>query len=281
MASAQGAGAGLRYMGVWTLDGNGFPLVSAASDDPTVPTRMRGAKAFTPNFPDGQIIQFTGDDVSQGQINLPPTELSNIELRTGIGNLDVDAILQGINVVSLAGGKIMGRETDQDGCLADVFLMGYQQAIDKDPASATFGMTVWHYYMVPKAQVRPYAGALEEGNASENRYVATPQKVSTYPWGIAFAALTEGFTEATVLEGFLSGAPMLAGWLGDGTEDEFNLDPAAIDEDLVKVYHRVALTGVVTDVTATVTVATNKITFASPPAADDLVFAFYPTAAGC
>jgi len=230
MASGQGGSGGLRYLGVWVLDSNGFPLVSAASDDPTVPTRMRGAKAFTPNFPDGVIIQITGDDIAQGQIQLSATELSSIELRTGIGNLDVDAVLQGINVVSLAGGKIIGRETDQDGCLADVFLMGYQQSIDKDPTSATFGMKMWHFYLVPKAQVRPYSGAMEEGNAGENRYVATPQKVMQYPWGIAFASGTEGFTEATVLEGFLPGAPLLAGWLGDGTEESHRRMQAAIDE---------------------------------------------------
>lgn len=281
MASGQGAGGGLRYLGVWPLDVNGFPLVAAASADPTVLTRMRMAKAFTPNFPDGQIITFTGDDMAQGQLNLPPTELSNIELRTGMGNLDVDAILQGVNAVSLSGGKISGRETDKDGCLATVLLMGYQQAIDKDPDSATYGQTVWRYYLVPMAQVRPYSGAMEEGNAGESRYIATPQKVNKYPWGIAFAALVEGFTEATVLEGFLDGAPMLAGWLGDGVEDEFTLSPAAVNDEQVQVFRRVALTGVVTDVTVTVTITTTKITFAVAPAEDDLIYAFYPTASGC
>ena len=281
MASGQGAGAGLRYMAVWALDDNGLPLVPSASDDPTIPARMRMAKAFTPNFPDGTVIQFTGDDLSQGQLNLPPTELSNIELRTGQGNLDVDAVLQGINAVSLGGGKIMGRETDQDGCLIDVFLMGYQQGIDKDPDSATYGNTVWHYYLVPIAQVRPYSGPFEEGNAFEARYVATPQKSDHYPWGMEFTALTEGFTEATVLEGFMNGAPMVAGWLGDGYEDVFNLDPAALDADDVEVFQYNHVSGAVTDVTATVVITTTTITFPAPVTADDLIYAFYPTAEGC
>ena len=281
MASGQGAGGGLRYFGVMALDDNNFPLVASASTDPTTLTRMRLAKAFTPNFPDGQVIQFTGDDAPQGQLNLPPTELSSVELRTGMANLDVDALLQGINIVDLAGGKLIGRETDKDGCLADVLLMGYQQSIDKDPNSASYGRTVWHYYLIPVAQVRPYSGPMEEGNAGESRYTATPQKVSKYPWGIAFSVSTEGFTEATTLEGFLDGAPMLAGWLGDGAETAFTLDPAALSTSTVKVYHRVNATGVVTDVTATVTITTTSITFGTAPAADDLVFAFYPTAAGC
>lgn len=281
MASGQGAGGGLRYMGVMALDDNNFPLVAAASATPTTLTRLRLAKAFTPNFPDGQVIQFTGDDAPQGQLNLPPTEMSNVELRTGMANLDVDALLQGINVVSLAGGKVIGRETDKDGCLADVLIMGYQQAVDKDPNSASYGGTVWHYYLVPVAQVRPYSGPIEEGNAGESRYTATPQKVAKYPWGVAFASGTEGFTEASTLEGFLDGAPMLAAWLGNAVLDTFTLSPAATDEDLVKVWHTVALTGVTTDVTATVTITTTSIEFAAAPAVDDIVVAFYPTAAGC
>lgn len=281
MASGKGAGGGLRYLGVWALDGNGLPLVPTASDDPTVPARMQMAKAFTPNFPDGTIITFTGDDMAQGQINLPPTELSNIELRTGMGNLDVDAVLQGVNVVSVSGGKIMGRETDKDGCLVDAFIMGYQQAIDKDSTSATYGQTVWHYYLVPIAQVRPYSGAMEEGNAGESRYVATPQKSNHYPWGMLFTELTDGYTEATVLEGYLNGAPMLAGWLADGYEAVFLLDPAALDVDEVQVWSRNPSTGVVTEVTSTVTIATDSITFAVAPAADTLIYAFYSTAEGC
>lgn len=281
MASGRGAGGGLRYMAVWALDDNGLPLVPSASDDPTTPARMQMAKAFTPNFPDGTVIQFTGDDLSQGQLNLPPTELSNIELRTGMGNLVVDAVLQGINTVAVAGGRIMGRETDKDGCLTDVFLMGYQQGIDKDADSATYGNTVWHYYLVPIAQVRPYSGPFEEGNAFESRYMATPQKSNHYPWGMLFADVTEGFTEATVLEGFMDGAPMLAGWLGDGYEDVFNLDPAALDATDVHVYRWNHTTGETTEVTAQVVITTTTITFPAPVTADDLVYAFYPTAAGC
>jgi hypothetical protein len=281
MASGRGAGGGLRYMAVWALDENGLPLVPAASDDPTIPARLEMAKAFTPNFPDGVVIQFTGDDLAQGQLNLPPNELSNIELRTGMVNLDVDAILQGVNAVALGGGQIMGRETDRDGCLTDVFLMGYQQGIDKDPTSTTYGNTVWHYYLVPIAQVRPYSGAMEEGNAFESRYMATPQKSQRYPWGVAFSAATEGFDEATVLEGFMNGAPMLAGWLGDGYETVFNLDPAALNVSEVHVYVWDSDTGIATEVTEDVTITTTTITFDAPVSADDVVYAWYPTSAGC
>jgi hypothetical protein len=281
MASGKGAGGGLRYLAVWALDENGMPLVATASANPTIPARMEMAKAFTPNFPDGVVIQFTGDDAAQGQINLPPTELSNIELRTGMANYAVDAVLQGINVVDLAGGKMLARETDKDGCLVDTFLLGYQQGIDKDPTSPQYGQRIWLYYMVPIAQVRPYAGAMEEGNARENRYVATPQKSNKYPWGVKFSEVLEGYTEATVLEGSLNGAPMLAGWLGDGYRDVFTLNPTALDIAQVRVFRWDHTTGVATDVTATVTIATNSITFPAPVSEDDLVYAFYPTAAGC
>jgi len=260
-----------------------MPLVAAAAATAETGERLSLAKAFTPNFPDGQVIQFTGDDKPQGQLNLSPTELSNIELRTGMGNLPVDALLTGVNVVDLAGGKVVGRETDKDGCLADVLLLAYQQAIDKDPTSATFGATIWHYFLVPLAQVRPYSGPMEEGNAGEARYTATPQKVKQWPWAIAFSNTTEGFTETTTLEGYLDGPPVLDGWLGNGTLTAFNFSQTPLDTDTpkMKVVHWVALTGVATDVTATVTLSDTSITFGTAPAADDLIYAFYPSTEGC
>lgn len=283
MSSANGAGGGLRHLGVWALDANNMPLVAAAAATATTVTRMNMAKAFTPNFPDGQVIQFTGDDVAQGQLNLAPTELSNIELRTGVGNLDVDALLSGVKVATLAGGKVIGRETDRDGCLATVLLLAYQQAIDKSPASPTFGATIWRYFLVPLAQVRPYSGPMEEGNAGESKYTATPQKVKEWPWGLAFSNSVEGFTEASTLEGFLDGPPVLDAWMGNGTLDDFTFSTTPLDYTTpkMKVIHWVALTGVATDVTATTTKTATTLTFTTPPAADDLIFAFYPSAAGC
>lgn len=283
MSSGKGAGGGLRHLGVWALDANNMPLVAAAAAAATTFTRMSLAKAFTPNYPDGQVIQFTGDDGPQGQLNLSPTELSNIELRTGVGNLDVDALLAGINVVSLAGGKVIGRETDKDGCLAEVMLLAYQQSIDKDPASPTFGGTNWRFFLVPLAQVRPYSGPMEGGNPGESKYTATPQKVKKYPWGLAFSALTEGFAEASTLEGFLDGPPVLDAWMGNGTLDDFTFSATPLDYTTpkMKVIHWVALTGVATDVTATTTKTATTLTFTTAPAADDLIFAFYPCTGGC
>lgn len=281
--SGKGVGGGLRHLRVWALDANNMPLVASALAAAETGEQLNLAKAFTPNFPDGQIIQFTGDDAAQGQLNMAPTEMSSIELRTGVGNLDVDALLTGINVVSLAGGKVIGRETSKDGCLADVLLLAYQQSVDKDAASANFGNTNWRYYLVPVAQVRPYSGPLEEGNAQESRYMATPQKVKAWPWKIAFSNTTEGFTEASVLEGLLDGPPVLDGWLGNATlvEFEFSATPLDVDTPKIKVVHYVALTGVATDVTGDVTIDTDGITFGTAPAVDDLVYAFYASAEGC
>ncbi|HET19254.1 MAG TPA: hypothetical protein ENO16_01410 [Chromatiales bacterium] len=283
MASGKGAGGGLRHLNVWALDDNNMPLVASALAAAETGERLNLAKAFTPNFPDGQIIQFTGDDKPQGQLNLSPTEMSSIELRTGMGNLPVDALLTGVKVVDLAGGKVIGRETDKDGCLADVLLLAYQQGIDKDDEAATFGATIWHYFLVPLAQVRPYSGAMEEGNAGESRYTATPQKVNQWPWALAFATVTEGFTEASVLEGYLDGPPVLDGWLGNGTLTEFEFSQTPLDTDTpkMKVVHWVAATGEATDVTGTVTLSATSITFVAAPAEDDLIYAFYPSTEGC
>ena len=66
-------------------------------------------------------------------------------------------------------------------------------------------------------------------------------------------------------------------FLGNNTATVFTLptDKQAASTDKMAVYHLVASTGVITDVSGTVTLATDDVTFGTAPATGDSIFVVY------
>lgn len=276
----QAAGAGFRHCQLYEIDANGFGVVPATGAVGYDGLWFSLAKALTITIPDPQILQHTGDDRVGGVDLLPPTEAMSAELRTGKTNLEVDALLSNINVVALGEMQATGAGTDQQGMEPHVCILAYRQAIDIDPASATKGARRWIWVLMSQAIVFPKMGAMEEQAVDENTYTVQPMVFSQYPWGIEFGAATEGYEEAQLIRGIAQHRPHLAFWEGDAAVVAFTFATTkqAAATTRVKVFHYVALTGVTTDVTATVVVTTADITFTVAPAADDIVTAFYEMA---
>lgn len=280
VTTKQAAGSGFRHCRIYELDGNGFGLVPATGADGYEGVWFSLAKALTITVPDPQIMQHVGDDRVGGVDLLPPTEAISAELRTGKTNLAVDAILSNINVVALGEMQVSGAGTSQQGTEPQICILAYRQAIDIDPESATKGARRWYWVLMTKALVFPRLAAMEEQAVDENTYTVQPMVFSKYPWGIAFELATEGFTDAQLIRGISQFRPHLEYWEGDAAvvAFDFKADLQAAESTRVKVYHYVALTGVTTDVTGTVTITTADITFGAAPAADDIVTAFYEIA---
>lgn len=280
VTTSKAAGAGFRHVRVYSLDTNGLGVVPDTYDADTAydGIHLEMAKALSLTVPDPQNIAHTGDDRVMQVDLLPPTEAVTGELRTGHTNLAADALLSNVKVAALADMVVTGYGTDQQGKEPVVLILGYRQAVVTDPARADKGSRCWIWTLLPKALVYAKAGPQEEGGADENSYTVQPTVVSAYPWLIAFTCATEGFLETQMLRGVSQYRPHLAYWEGDAAETafDFTLTPAAITK--VKVFHWVALTGVVTDVTLTVTITTTEITFGAAPAAGDIVIAFYEIA---
>lgn len=276
----QAAGAGFRHCRIYELDENGFGVVPATGATGYSGVWFSLAKALTITVPDPQIMQHIGDDRVGGVDLLPPTEALSAELRTGKSNLEVDAILSNINVVALGQMQVSGAGTSKQGTEPQICILAYRQAIDIDPASATKGARRWYWVIMSKALVFPRLGAMEEQAVDENTYTVQPMVFSKYPWGVQFEEATEGFTDAQLIRGISQYRPHLEFWEGDGVVVAFDFPTTlqAAATTRVKVFHYVDSTGVVTDVTATVTITTADITFGAAPAADDIVIAFYEIA---
>ncbi len=268
-------GAGFRHVQVLPLSGDLLPLVGATGATGDMGKTASGAKALTLNIPDAQIISHTGDDRVIGTDMLPATEGATAEIRTGKTNLDLDALLSNVEAFALGDMQAMLHQTNQQGCEIQACVLGYRAAQDADPVSVSKGARRWVWVMFPSALIFPKPGAMEEGGMDETAYTVVPAVVTAWPWAIAFVDGIEGATEGQFARGISEGPPVLEAWEGDGIVVAFDLGETARAISSVKVFHWVALTGISTDVTATVTITTADITFAVAPAADDIVVAFY------
>ena len=281
-ATTRVSGAGFRHLRIYSLNSDGFGVIPAPGAAGYNGLQVAVAKAMTLTIPDPQIISHTGDDrVSQIDL-LPPTEGVAGEIRTGRTDLTLDALLANTKVRALASMQAGVMGSDQQGMEPDVCVLAYRQAVDADLTSANKGQRNWLWVLLSKALIFSKWGPMEEGGADENTYTLQPRVFSKYPWGISFALADDGCLEAQVIRGVSRYRPHLAYWEGTGAVLEFNFStgfqgPADI-ADRCKVYHWVALTGVVTDVTATVTIAADGITFLAAPADGDIVVAFYEIA---
>jgi hypothetical protein len=281
-ATTRASGAGFRHLRVYALNSDGFGVIPTPGAAGYNGLQVAVAKAMTLTVPDAQIISHTGDDrVSQIDL-LPPTEGVAGEIRTGRTDLTLDALLSNTKVRTLASMQVGAMATDQQGMEPDFCVLAYRQAVDADLTSANKGQRNWVWVLLSKALIFSKWGAMEEGGADENTYTLQPRVFNKYPWGTAFTLTDDGYLETQLLRGVSRYRPHLAYWEGTGAVLEFNFStgfqgPADI-ADRCKVYHWVALTGVVTDVTATVTIAADGITFLAAPADGDIVVAFYEIA---
>lgn len=275
------AGAGFRHLRVYALNPTtGLLLVPTPGADGYGGLQASLAKALTLNVPDPQILQHTGDDRVGATDMLPPTEAIGAEIRTAHWDLDLNALLSNINVVQAGEMNIAALGTSQLGLEPNVAILGYRQSVDTDPVGGTKGARRWNWVMLPQAQVFPKLSPMEEQAVDVNTFTVNPKIVSKYPWGIAFDEGVEAYYEAQVLYGISQHRPHLEAWEGDGAVLIFNLPTGfeAAETSRMTVWHYVASTGVTTDVTSTVTLAVDSITFGTAPAVDDIVTCFFERA---
>ena len=282
--AGRAGGGGFRRVQLISLDSNSLPAFSGTPGATGyMHTQLNVAKAFTPTFPDPIIISHTGDDGVAGQIMLPANETIAGEIRTGHTNLEADALLQNISVVTLGDQKYIGRGiVPQE--FAQVGMYCYRQAVDTDPGSATKGAERWLYYAIPIAKIAPQSGSMEEGGEDENAYNCLPQTVSRHLWGIDFVVGTDGFGQAQLIHGIAAGPPVLEVWEIDATPTlildlgvNAKADLAATGY-AVNVFHNDIGTGII-DVTSQCTFGTGDEIDASAvapaPVAGDFVYAWY------
>jgi len=225
--------------------------------------RVSGALALTVTLPDPNRVPARGDDRVYYTFSLPPTESPTGELRVSKTNMDVMAMLTDTKVWGTSPVRKIGMATDKQGLEPNCILWGSRQAIDSDPDSALFGQQVWQTYIFLNALAVPKPAAMEDQNVGEVTYAVTGNDNTVDELGVQFSVGTNGFTRSPYVMVVTVGRFMLDAFVGDGSEDEFELSQGELYAGGVLV---VAVNGVELTLTTDYTVADNVVTFVAPPA---------------
>jgi hypothetical protein len=261
--SSRGFKIGFRNLQFFEL--NAFQTPKATS--PTAPyegLHHTSARAMTINQPAPRKIDQQGDDRVEAVDFLPPATSMDAEIRVGMSDLDIIALLSGIKVDTIGTSKFISLATDKQGLEPFVGILAYSQGNDWPVGDRT-----WHWYFFPYAKAIYAPSSLAE-TPQDIIYRVVPQFSSLLPWGVALTETLNGTLVGQGIQGISQGRPHLACWLADGTATDFTFDAAhpAYDTSSIKVFVNETL-----DSGAAVTVL--KVTPSTKPDANDRVEVWY------
>ena len=262
--AGKGYGVGARMARAYVLDSNGWPLATS----PTVPYeggQIYALKNFNLASPDARRISHFGDDRVLANDFLPPTEGGSGTMASARMDFAELAAMTGTKVATIGEGKVVGYGTSQRGYEPDLAVLAVQQWLDADTR-----VRRWRGLLAPMARAMIKPASMNE-NSSEYTLNMLLNVASKYPWGVAFAIGTEGYTDAEILE--LEGVyfPHIVSWKADNIVTKFLFDAARPAQAVGKI-HLVTINGVAD---ATVTKAVDGVTPTAKPASLDIVTCWY------
>jgi hypothetical protein len=268
------SGVGFRHCQIFALStSTGVIAPGAASATAYEGLQISGARTLEIEDPEPQQINHLGDDRIFASDTLPATESLTGTLTVGKINDTVDALITGQTSYTIGEQKFFGIGTNKRGSEVQVAMLAFRQSLDTTPAAQQ--LRRWEFRLIPATLLIPLAATLNE-SPEEKTYTVRPQVASKYPWGIAFANGTEGFTEAQALRGIAENKPKIVAWKGNNVLTSFNLPTAfpavATTKMTVFVYDDSAGTAS-EDATATLTTTTVDPT--ATPDTDDIVVLVY------
>ena len=259
---------GLRYAVVYALNSDETP--AATSTTAYEGLQVQGSVTFDLTVPDARKITGLGEDGVTQVAFLPPNDSVEATLNVEASDVTLMALLDDINVSSTGEMSHIGVATNRQGYEPQVGMLLYQAARGLDT-----GETYWHTYIIPSAQVvrKPHGMTADKGTVV---YQIAPNRTTQHLWGTAFSVSADGFTSAQMIEGWSNYPQKIVAFLGDGTEKDFSFPAShqAVQTSGVAVI----VDGV--DQTSTVTVGTDKVTFASAPSAGARIVVLYEYAGG-
>ena len=267
-------GAGARRGRWYKLDSNGYPDAQSHST-PYEGIEILGITGLDTTIPDARRIPIPGDDRVQATITLPRTEPSSATVRMSGQYYDLVAALS--NTKKFTDGEAVGIAygTDKQGSEADGVLLVNQ--FGKDAVSK---LTRWRcqLFLLVNAVINP--PSMADGQANQISMQVTPSATAYMPWREALTELKHGCTEAECVEYMLETEGHLSTWEGNNSATEFNFhaDRQASATGKIHAVYTIGTDGTATDVSGTVTKATDGITFGVAPATGVKIVCLYELA---
>lgn len=254
--------AGVAYGFIGFIDSNGF-FIGGATTAPSAGSssgmlRIRGVQTASPTVPEPETVQVGGDDELISEFDFASIAQRTFTVDVAVGDLDLDALLQGTNVQTLA--EIKYGALDVEGATfpnACIIFEGNSKKMN----TGVVGQAAWTGTMIPLCTVRPLGRvAYNSREGAAYRLSVTPQSAQYYPWGITMSSANAGTSGMRYIPLEMENPIHMVAFTGNNSATEFTLDytPISVAKTAV-TFNRVV------DTTASVNTSTKTATATTTP----------------
>lgn len=213
------------------IDSNGFMVGSTTSAPAQTAAgsgmiALTGIKEAAPTVPEQEVVQSTGDDTVIAEFDFSNTTSRSFVAEFAVGNLDLDALLQGTLVETVGEAKMTGLDVLNP---AELNVCVIIQSRAKKQDAGVVGQKGWSGIIIPIASAKPLGrGGFSERSPGSFRLQITPQTAGNHPWGVTIAEANAGTTGQKFTE-FDSEYPLtMHAHTGNGALQTFTLDKKPI-----------------------------------------------------
>lgn len=192
--STKNISAGVRDCWLCFLDtdniglGNNTTAITAGQIRGSYP--FVGIQQMPTGILEGTTVPVPGDDGILGAFQFVSSEPREFLMNFGQGDLELDALLQGTKVETMAGMKI-GLADPLNPVYPTVCLIVNTRQIKRD--SGASGQASWGTFIYPVVQIQPLSRETLEGQtAGVYRYKGVAQAAYNHTWGITISSLVNG-----------------------------------------------------------------------------------------
>jgi len=224
-----------------THDSSGYLVGStttapvAGSQDGSMLARLQGVQSFPFGLLPAERPSQPGDGGVIARFLNRSTELPDATLTLGAANFDFDALAESSAVVTVGGGRFIGRQ-GYNPTYSDLILLCVAAAKSIESGN-TGGM--WEARLVYSANAQSRGrNSFDTGSLPSYEVDVIGNYASAYPWGTAFVSGTDGDDQFVVVDFTWPYRPILERWTGDGSETTFNLGQNIAEDssDNIAVY---------------------------------------------
>lgn len=252
----------------FAIGGNGTLVAGAIGGSPAL--RLDGAQTVDPSLPESEVVTAVGDDGAMVSEIFGSTDLPNSVLEVAATDLNAIAYALG-GIVRTIGSTKYVQLGPSNVDRPDLMMILQQRS--KSWASGYKGVVQRGGVIVPKCQIEPLGGAINQRQFTTMRYRIALNKADRHIWGESMITGIDGFSDATIIPFQSPHAKHLHSFMGDNSRQIFNLQytPILPAAGGIAVY----IDGIEQTYTTDYAVAGKVLTFVGTPATSAIVEAFY------
>ena len=223
--------AGVQQTQLIFLDNSNIAIGDAttaiAAGDIRGAYNMRGIQTAPSGNLEGEGVPIPGDDTLLGTIIFPSADPREVLLNFGLGNIELDAILQG-TLVQMMGAVRLGLSDPAAPQYPTVCVIHNSHAVSQDVGNS--GRAAWKSKIYPVIQLQPLeVETLEGRTAASFRYKGVIQQAFNHPWGVTITNAVNGNSSAFSITTYQDYPMTIDAFRGNGVKTSWVLAKTPVD----------------------------------------------------